>query len=349
MTEGFSDNIFLTQGNEKSDFVTKFSPALNLDFALAPRNIITLGYDGDYLFHNNYDNFKKDHHGGSATWRLQTQKGSFFEINTTVKESAIQPYDERSKYKEYKRWEGACNNSLQLSDATEIGLKYEHTSRRFDKSIYQFDDYDQDSVSLNSVFEGVSIFPILLEYRYDRQNNEDPVGPSTDFNSHTIFLGARWRESSRLSGDLRLGYTTATFEEADNFSGFATDTELSYRFSEITIFKLNLSRYVSETTLTARDTGTYFVSTGAGFRVIHHRWEPLKVTLNLDYTNRNYEQQYFEQNRQDDEYIAGLGAQYTFHEPFSLTIKYQFRSNDSNYPLVDYQENHIEAGITVSY
>jgi len=351
--EAYSDNVFRTKENHKGDFFTRILPQLAVDYAIEPRHYLSMAYKGDYQFHSRYDNFRRFQHRGDFAWNLETAKGSTFEIGAWIKDGAIQPYSEQGFSKDYVEWEAFTDNLIRVEQFTEVGFEYRHRSRRFDDSasnIYRIDDYDLDWVALDLYYDRLWNLPLLLEYRFARQDNKGKEELfSRDSITNTVFVGARWKQGARLSGILRFGYTYAAFKETNDFGGFAMDTDVSYRLSDFTTFKLTLVRLTNTSTTAERQTGYYYVNTGGIFSTTYTRWDPLTFYVDLEYMNRAYDQFAFEDDRTDNVYRAGFRAQYTIRQWLSVGLKYLYRRNDTDYLPSDYSENRVELGVTFSY
>lgn len=348
--EACSDNIFLTKEDPKGDFFTRILPELAVDFAIAPRNYLSLAYKGDYQFHSRYNNFREFQHRGDFSWNLTTSKGSTFKAGAWVKDGAVQPYSEEGFSKDYVEWEAFTDNFVVVEQFTELGFAYKHTSRRFSDARYDYDDFDRDEVALDLFYDRFWHLPLLLEYRFSRQNDKEIAGWfSRDSIINTLFVGARWKPGARLSGFLRLGYTYADFKESNNFGGFAMDSDLTYRLSDFTTFKLTLVRLVNTSTTAERQTGYYYVGTGGTFSTTYTRWDPLTIRLNFDYLNMAYEQFLFEKDRVDNNYRAGLSARYAIFEWCSVALKYRYNRVDTNYRFAEYTENRVAFGVEFSY
>jgi hypothetical protein len=348
--EAYSDNVFLTKEDHKENFFTHILPALTADFAIAPQHYLSVAYKGDYQFHSKYDNFKEFQHRGDFSWDLTTAKGSTFKAGAWVKDGAVQPYSEQDFSKDYVEWEAFTDNLIKVGTFTGLGLEYKHTSRRFDDSSYEIDDFDRDWVALDLYYDRLWHLPLLLEYRFARQDDKEIEGLlSRDSITNSIFVGARWKPGARLSGVLRLGYTYAAYQGTSDFGGFAMDTDLTYRLSDFTTFKLTLVRMTNTSTSAERQTGYYYVNTGGTFSTTYSRWDPLTIYLAFEYMNMAYDQFTFEADRVDNYYSAGLRAQYAIRQWASVSLDYRYNRNETDYLPAEYTENRVELGMKFSY
>lgn len=343
VAERYSDNIFLTEKDEQDEYITTISPELSVDLAFAPGNILSLSYEGDFRFYSEFDNLRKDHHQGGLSWTYTMPRGSKFAIGTKVQDSSIQPYSEEDRHKDFVKPEAFANILLKLGAFTDLGLRYDRTSRRFDNPLDEIDEFDRDTITLDMLYKGFPLLPLLFEYNCYHQDNNDLDGPSTDMDTHTVFVGARWDPTARLSGTLKVGYTQTDFEEVPDFSGFATDMDLAYRFSTITTFKLSAYRRAVKSTWAGRETGDYFISSGGSLSATY-RTEPIAIVLDLSYTNNDFQQEAsLYEDREDNYFRAGVQGKYLIREWLSFSLGYQYSRNNSNFATVDYIENCVEA------
>lgn len=347
--EAYTDNVYLAEDNEESDFYTEIAPGLTLDFALAPRNYITLKYLGNYFYFSEADNSDYNQHFGEASWSAETAKGSNFTLGTSISETSVQPYSARETAKDYSLNRVFGEMFLLPGSVTEIGLQYERLARRFDAEEFEVDDYDRDQFDVSILYRRSEILPLLLQYRLVLQDNEPEFGIDRDYKTHSIFTGARWRPAGKLSGALRVGYTWSDFDsdQIDEFSGLGMDIDLIYRITEITRLTLLGRRAILPRTRAERDSGNYYVLTSGGLRLSHHRWEKITTIFRYDYFHREYQSglELTGEDRVDEEHVAGASIEYALRNWLSLIFGYQYRNRDSDREDVNYEENLFELGV----
>ncbi len=349
--EKYTDNVFLTKEDKHSDFITTISPELSVDFAVTPESILNLGYKGDFEYHNKFYNFRKDHHHPRLSWTFTQPKGSRLEVGGKADYSSYQPYSEYDRHKDYVRNEAFVDTLLKLGGFTDLGLKYDYVDRTFDSSRYATDEFDMNSVTVNVVYNRLQFTSLLLEYSYSHQNNNDPEGPSTDTSTHTLYGGMQWDPTAKLSGTFKAGYIQADVDEFPDYSGFALDTDLTYRFSDFTRFNVRAFRSIINSTIVARESGIYYVSTGGSLSATCEKWEPLRITATFSYRNNSFkglEYEYAADSREEDYFSAGLKTRYSIRDRLSLLLRYQYRSNDSDFKGDEYDENLAEVRLVLT-
>jgi hypothetical protein len=351
VSESYSDNVYLAYADEQDDWISSISPDISLDLAVAPRNYFTLRYQGEFLSYANTDNFREDNHLGTFSFTSKTAKGSHFILGASAQDTAIQPFSETEQSKDYTFQDYYADIALVAGAVSEIGTQYSHNRREFDDIRYTSDNYTRDTVDVYYLYKYSTILPLLLQYRFVNQDNNDQGVLNTDFKSHTVFIGGRWAPGSRLSGALRVGYTWANFEQSnvDNFNGYAVDTDLEYAFSEITHIKLAVEHAIQQPTRSARETGDYYEFTAVGLSISHRRWEKITTRLSGSYRVRDYTDLASQITvRQDKLYRAGLSIDYAFKSWISIGLEFRRQQNNSDIDSEEYTENLGKLGVTLS-
>ena len=344
LREVYSDNIYLTDTDAEEDFVTSVLPGVDMQLAFTPRSRLEFVYLGEFDFYKNANNFKKDHHYGDLNFEYNTTKGSSFTIGAWGDDSANQPYapDDRSKDYDIKAF--YTDFSLKLFSATDFFGMYQHSSRRYDDPIDRNDNYDRDLVTAGVVNSRSSLFPLLLEYRYERQENDDSTVGATDFVYQAAYTGFKWRQDRRLSGNLRIGYLWSKYNSTEAFDGWATDTDLEYALTAFTRILGTAYRGVRESTRSARETLDYYVYLGGSVSITYTRLDPFRIVIDGRWENKDYRSvNIAAPRREDDLYRIGVTTRYRLKDWFSIALGYRYQKNDSNLEVESYNENLVFA------
>lgn len=344
LREEYSDNIYLVNDNKTDDYITSVLPDVGMQMAFTPRSRVEILYLGQFDFFKDADNFKQDHHYGHLNFQFDTPKGSSFKVGAWGEDSANQPNSPDDRSKDYTVHALYADVDLNLLSATEVFGTYQQSRRRFDKTIDRDDDYDRDFFALGLVYSQSSLFPLLLEYRYETQKNEQLGSEPTDFVYQAAYTGFKWRQDQRLSGTLRVGYLWSEFNSASAFDGWVTDTELDYALSSFARITGTAFRGVRESTRSARETLDYYIYSGGRLSISYSRLDPFRFRFYGIYENKDYRSAVASvDKREDDFYSAGVSTQYNFKDWFSCTIGYLYRENDSNLETENYRENRVFA------
>lgn len=351
VSENYSDNLYLANENETEDYFTAITPELSLDVAVAPKSYFSLKYRGDFLSYLDADNFREDHHYSSLSFNSETAKGSHLIAGVSSQVTAVQPFSQQEQSKDYTLQSAYLDLLAKLGKVTDIGTQYSRQDREFDEQEFFDDDYSRDTWDLEAVYTRSSIWPLLMQYRYVRQDNNDLDEIDSDFQTHTVFLGGRWRADKKFSGVFRVGYKWAEFDQsgADDYNGYAADTNITYAYSEFTQFTHTAQSTIGSPTRSARESGEYYVNNSVGLIITHRRWQRITTRLNFLYRNRNYKEiQSSESIREDDYYRAGLSIGYTMRSWITFSLDYRYQENTSDIEDEDYSENLIKFSIALS-
>jgi hypothetical protein len=136
----------------------------------------------------------------------------------------------------------------------------------------------------------------------------------------------------------------------DNSGGFDMDTDLAYTVSDFTRLGLAAFRRVVRSTIVARETGEFYVSTGGTLSASYSRWAPVTISTDVSYINNTFTQTGLLSGgeRVDDFFSAGLGAKYSLRDWLSFLVSFKYRVNDSNYAAYGYRENRAEARLSLA-
>jgi hypothetical protein len=342
MTEMFNDNIYLSNENEEHDHITSVQPWLEMSLGLFPDVHLDVIYLGLYEVYANSDNFKEDHHYGNLCLKADTEKGSLFELGLWGEDTANQPFSIEDNSREYTIATIYSDVSLNIAAATKIVSNLQYSARRYDDLINKQDDYNRRFITFGIAHTRSLIFPVLLEYRNEVQENNGVQPSSTEFSYQAVFAGFRWENKRRLSGSVRMGYLWSKYDGEKAYDGWATDTDFSYAISASTTATLRAMRGVRESTRSARETLDYFISEGGGISLNWKRFDTVQLTIMGDLECRDYKTgEDSADKREDTTYFAGVTFQWDVKEWLSVTFGYRYRKNESDMDVFEYIENRI--------
>jgi len=348
LSERYTDNIYLNHTNTVSDFITEAAPTLALDFALATKNYLTLRYAGEFRAYSNTDNFSKDAQHAGLFWTWETPKESTLRVGLQADFDSLQPYSLSDRYKAYKGKEVFGETTLKLTAFTDIGIRYGHTIRRFDDSLYAIDDFNQDAVAFSAAYTKFYITEPVISYTFSHLYNQEIEDPFRDLTVQTFLIGVQWKPTGELAGFFKPGYFHITSKSGDKTSGFAMDVAMTYQPTVFTQFKIRVYRNPVRSTVFARESGNYYISTGGNINAYYSRWYPITVDATVLYTNNNFNMRDIitDLRRTDNYFSAGLNVRYSLRECLTVLLRYEYRTNNSNIASFDYNENRAIASIS---
>ena len=349
ISERYTDNIYLTNRDEMDDFVTRLSPELELEAALTTRSRVNLTYTGNFDHYNEADNFRSDHHFGDVNFQIESIKESSFKLGTRFENTANQPDSTEDESANFWLTEIYSDLEWRMTPITFLGAGYQHSVQNFDEDRYQRDDFVRDNVRLNLLHTRSQKLPLLLEYRFEKQVNDNIEPDSGELISHAVLAGCRWRPEQRLSGTFELGYFWSQFNQTDAYDGWMLDADLLYHISPFTDIEISANRRVRISAYTDRDTLDYNIVSAYGITLSNRRLDPLELSVAGTYENRDFRQSSTEiTGREDDLYRCSIRSDYQLKKWLALAVDYSYRTNQSDVMLQEYQENIIQFEVIFS-
>ncbi len=136
---------------------------MNFDIAITPENIININYQSNINFYSRVENFQRDTHSTSLSYKLTQPKGSTFKIRGNVNYYFIQPFSEEELSKDYILSEVFADTLFKLGEVVDLGLRYDYQSREFDDKINEIDDYERNTVTLDLEYQVFTVTDLLFE------------------------------------------------------------------------------------------------------------------------------------------------------------------------------------------
>jgi hypothetical protein len=347
----YTDNVFLNEDDKQNDLITKVIPQVQLSYAIAPQNTLSVTYEGDFRHYINFDNFSKAHNHGEFLWQWEQPGGSKLSAGFNLDDMSIQPFSEQGQAKDYLQWQLYLDSIYKIGAFTEAGLRVDSSSREFDDEQWSIDDYKRYGLAFDMSYRRWEYTSLTFEYSYSHQDNEEFDRLSNDIDIHSLIAGPRWSTGGRLSGQLLGGYSKITGDAFSDNSGFSLNANLEYSYSDFTRFKLKAYRQFNSSTRAERETNSYNIATGAALTTEYSRWDPLWFIFLLSYKNQSFENQeyqysdLFSDERVDDFYQLSIKTRYSIRQWMSIFLEYQYRQRDSNFETVEYKENRATLGL----
>lgn len=355
VTGTFDDNIFATDTNTESDFITTLAArvsaasnwsrhSLNLRAGLAQQL---------YADNNDEDRFDWDVGGdGRIDITRDTNIGaglSYAELN-----------EDRS-----------APNAIGLAaEPTEYSLFQANVAlnHRFNRITSGFGatyaDYDYDTVpligggTLNQDFRDREEYTQFVRLGYDvspdtnvyvrgtlnqREYDQKPpaVALNRDSDGYAVVGGADFRLTNLAQGGVYVGYQSQEFDDPtlSDIDGLAYGANIDWYVTSLTTIRLEAASTIEET-ITVGASG--FTDSSVGLRIDHELMRNIIIGGNASFSNQDFEGVV----RDDDTIRAGVGVDYLLNNNFSLRLGYNYTNRDSTVSTLDFTRN--EVGLTLN-
>jgi len=339
----YETNVFRVSNEDEkeSDFITVISPGIHMEFPTAKDALYRLlaNYRANIKFYGNDGDSEIDPNGELNT--IEQRLDGKAQLNLASGLSLATGYvlniisappdfagDTRDKYAEH---EVLAQVVYKFVDRYELQLGYDGTFRRFDETQDQDDNFTAHSLEATFFYRLFPSFSLLGGGGYGKINREEPI--FSDSTEYRGFGGVRFEATERLTGILKAGLVNKDFdvEGFDDTSDAFVSGELVADFSEDTKVSLLARRDIGETSLSdaSADNGAYYVLTGIQATLNHTlgALPNLSLSGSLSYQKETYPEDI--NDRSDDSFEAGAGAEYKFFKYISLGVKYTHSQTDS--------------------
>lgn len=352
--ESYNSNIFATNTNEQSDFITSIEPKLDLR-SNWNNHALNLHADTRIVRFADFDNEDFEDYTLATDGRLDVQRdfrlfgGAGYRLRHEQRSS---PNDqggaEPTEYDVLALNLGAEKQFNRVStrlDARRDTYSYDAVRTAGGTTIDQGDrDRDQTEIALRTGYEFTPLREVYLLGAYNFREYEqatDRNGFRRDSDGYTLAVGAEYDLTGITFLDAYVGYTTQDYDDArlQELKGWTAGAKLTWNVTRLTTLTGTLSREVEETIL--NNASGYF-ATRAEVRADHELLRNLLLNASLAYENDEFEGI----SRDDDYYLAGIGAKYLMNRFLSVSGGYGYRTRSSNAANADFDENVVFLRLT---
>lgn len=345
--ESYNSNVFATNSNEKSDFITSIEPTLDLR-SNWNNHALNVHADSRVVRYWDYDDENFTDYTLSADGRLDVLRdfrllaGVGYQVRHEPRSSPDnQGGTEPTEYSVMGGNIGAEKDFNRLSlrwDGKAEQYRYDNVRNSSGSLIDQSGrDRDQYETGLRAGYEVGPLRQLYVMGTYNtREYDKLTSGFNRDSDGYLTAVGAQYDLTGIIFLDAYVGYRKQDYDDRrlNEMDGWASGVKVTWNVTRLTTVTGTLDRDIEETTL-ANSAG-YF-QTRAELRADHELLRNLILTGSVGYQNDAFEGI----TRDDDYYLAGLGAKYLINRNFSLSGGYSFRTRESNLPGSDFDENVV--------
>ena len=336
------------------------------------RGTISLGYEGDFAYYdkNNGNDWKS--HKGLFNIDYEAPGGLIAKIDNTYTKTQ-DPFGGYAQYnlgKKTERWSDDLKSELgyKLGSRFKAFLYYNYYKQDYQAA----EDFAQDFYS-HEAGTGLEMQVLsktwgFIRYYYGLQDYDTSGSTGglttdesndSDFTWHKVDAGLTWESGAKISGELNFGYQdkkydntlTAAGEKYNDISTWVAATSIFYDVETaedgtmITQLGLTIDRSLNQS---GSNTANYYEDTGVG--ISFKQKLATKFTLEGSFSY-NFQDYYLPlpNNRQDDNYEAGLSLDYQARDWLSAEVGYNYKEKHSNADAHNYERNKFNFTITAEY
>ncbi len=361
LEERYDDNLFRQEEQERDSMITLISPGLKLEALSGPDRYLLESQADVGIFHSSRADDYVDHRtAASAHWEPSDRHA--FDL------SGIYERDHDRRGTEYFQGEEAflIDEPDRFEKAT-LGAQYQlgndKTPGRIELDLQAYDKSYRNNLerttqrNRQNLTAGATFYwrlsdrsHALLEAThgwvdYDHEP-EEIAGVRDSLNSSTAryLAGFTWKIASKTQGTLKAGYGRKDFDDPDrkDYSGLSWSGELSWLPKSYSMLTLTTGQRTDETTTR----GDYIDVAEWGLAWRHYWTERVHTRLHATFREEEYVNDPRERN--DDEMVYGLTAEYLVRRWLRLEGFLLHDRRDSNVDRLSYSRNLVGVAISAS-
>jgi hypothetical protein len=358
-----NDNIFLEDNNEQDDYIHTLSPSLSLDWRKDTKNSVRLGYQADIVRYDSYSQIDYETHQADFEFEYASPTG-FYARGWDMFVDTSDPYGSLNEYKrgvpQTDRWHNTAVAIFGYDFPNKVSaeLHYRNYVQDYDRFIDHWQNYTVHEPGVKIFYRFLPKTSALFEYRWETRSYDDQQKAmdnsygadrdnSQDFDYHRFFIGLSFDPSAKVNGEMKIGWGRRDFENDFSFRTDASGNPLAYDDSstwiaETFLYYQMLARTKWSFSLMRADMDSADVDTTAYTRTRVGIGLEQGVTSRLKFFgNLYYEQDDYEQDREDEEYGAGLRLQLAVKQWCFLNASYLYLEEDSNIEGKSFSNNRF--------
>jgi polysaccharide biosynthesis protein VpsM len=336
LKEEFSDNIYTTATDQKSDSITVTTPGVKALMPFSMHRVEAEYYAIDRRYGTYSGEDTTDHH---ASGLLDLRFGSLFSLAASgAFDKGHEPRGSSASgfIEVFRKNSGSASAIYQLANRSKVRLDYSTMSINFMTS--NFRDRDESLASGYLYYRFLPKTSAFIEY--DRKSVDfTPASTTLDNSMDTISLGITWEATARSKGTVKAGRTSKDFNDPSvkDFTDWSWSIDLDHKFTEATSMVLVGQREVNETNAVGV---AYFTTTGAYAEFSHRFLSKMAFLLRGSYGKDLYSNAVPPETlkREDKTNMLGTGLKYFMQDWLEFGIDYNKRDRNSNIDANDYRE-----------
>ncbi len=338
----YTDNVFLTKSNKKSDFSYSTLPGVKLRLPTLGRYGFRFSYEADYAQYDTYHEANYLIQSADAALDLNLPMRLGIKIGDKITSGADLPDFEGDRKARYISNIARIGTSYTFFDRFNLGLNYSHELKDYQRSEDEIDNFDTHALGGELRFRILARTSTLLEYIYSTTDyRKDRVNENNY--SNRINAGITWDITAKTNGTVRGGYVEKVYYvlNREEDAVFAS-ADISHELTSRTIISLKGIRTVLDTS--QADDNIDFSSSYLSNQVtatLSHTYRKFTGGIGGDFIHDRYlhDDLLAGERRRDTVWRGFASIDYHMQRWIKLGVKYRYTTLDSNFDTKDYVEN----------
>jgi hypothetical protein len=354
LEETYDDNIYRTDTNTESDFITRVKPSaiVQSDWSNHQLQFVALGNFG---FYQDRDTENYEDYTVQAKGRYDILYDTYFEgilRHSHLHEDRNSPNDANGNEPTE-----LDINTARIGFAREVSrLKLytyaQHQDMEFDQTIrgnvlVTNDDRNryQEDFQVKLAYEFYPNYDIFTRYTYNIREYDATGAINRDSTGHEVVMGSAVDISGKVKGEVYAGYLTQDYDRFADADEVTYGGELLWNITGLTSLDALIEREVRETTVA---NASSFVRSRYRVSADHALLENLLLNASLQYIEDDFITS-GAASRNDEYYGAGVGMEYTINRNLAVNLGYDYIERDSTVASENYDNNLVSVSLSYAY
>ena len=346
LQEMFRSNVFLTQSDKKSDYVTTVTPGMGLKY-LFGQSSFDLGYKVGFVNFAKYSANNYQNHQANALLHLVAPGGLEFTLGDNFQKSTIERVQLMTHQMPFHDNFLNAVAAYSFADRWKIEAKYNREDLTFEESRDRTVDYTNNLVGASLYYRFLPRMSGLVEYDYAVK--DFAYDRLADHKDKLAYLGVAFDPAGKLRGTFKAGYGWKEFDTAvagrDNSPhNWIMAGQLVDDFDAKTSLTLDAVRALADDTQLLNAS---YVNTLATLTLQHLFTGKIGATASISYREREYIDNLTEpvtgalKKRTDEIWTGGAAVFYNMQKWLQARLEYQYADAKSNFDKYSYTDNRI--------
>lgn len=367
--EEWTDNLFETHYDPKSDWITTVAPGLWVAVPSNREKLLSMSttptasgglqlsrikpeavrryqayamYSPEVVIYADHSDHNHFNHNAQAMFQYNFNNGLSFDI--------IDIFNDREDISGDGRTDTLYRYQSNLVDFLTTYDPSEKLTLRFGYSNFYL-DYDEDinryRDRMDNAFDFYAFYKIKPKTSVFAQYTHAFIDydASDDYNNEEsrYYLGINWEMTAKSTGRFKVGYMEKEFDNSDvqDEDGFSFELQAQHNFSAKRAIQFNGFRRFNESDVAGASS---FYSTGVDIGLMQKFTEKTSATLNLTYEQHEYNGL----DRDDDYFRIGPAVRWEPREWIFLDLGYYWTDLDSNIQFYDFTSHTVILRLTLA-
>ncbi len=342
VTERYTDNVFCTNTDVKSDFSTVITPGIELVFPRFKRNYhIDFLYQGDFERFNTFTSENADNHKVQGLFDVAFPVG----MELHLKDLFLRTHDPRGvnispELDFYKSNLFSASAAYSFADRFKVQADYNNYVLDYEAERNNFRNRTDNSLAGYIYYRFMPKTSAFVEYEYvitDFRESDD-----LDNKQYNIYGGITWEVTGKTKGTVKGGYGKTDFNDptVEGFKSWIMGVAIDHNFTSRHSIKITGSRSMNDTNFLGAN---FFVTTTLSAEYLQRLTGKISAKANVGYSIDSYRG---EIPRDDHTWQAGAGLVYEFKRWLLTEAGYSYTNRNSNIDDFTYENNTVFFRVT---